>query len=147
MSWLGVLLTMGGGIWGAALWCRSGRQRLRLGRELRCQMTVLRRGILTIRRPLGEMVGELADGGGETAYFWSTLEERMPLEVSFHDCWQKAGEVLPPPYGDMIAPLGSVLSLGEREAELLLEQTQEELTLYLRREEKPRATANRSRSL
>ena len=66
MAWLGVLLTTGGCLWAAALWCRAGRRRLALGRELLRQLALLRREILTLRRPLGEAAEALKES--DTAF-------------------------------------------------------------------------------
>ena len=135
MAWLGVLLTTGGCLWAAALWCRAGRRRLALGRELLRQLALLRREILTLRRPLGEAAEAQAARAEESAGFWRALLDALESEEPFSACWDRACRLLPAPYGGQLAPLGAVLALGEREAELLLDQAGEELGLWLRREE------------
>ena len=134
MRGLGAVLLMAGGLWGALLWCRAERTRLALGRTLLRQLSALERGILTLRRPLGELSGELAGEAGPAAPFWRTLSASLRWELPFAQCWQEALEALPVPYKELLAPLGLVLSLGEREAASLLTRTEEDLGQYLRQE-------------
>lgn len=143
MRALGAALLLAGGLWGAVLWCRRGRACLALGQALLRQLTVLRRGILTLRRPLGDLAADLAAESPLTAPFWQALLLALRREQSFARCWREALAVLPAPYGELLSPLGAVLSLGEGEAASLLDQASEDLTRHLRRERQSRRERER----
>ena len=143
MRALGTALLMAGGLWGALLWCRAGRARLALGQTLLRQLLTLRQGILTLRRPLGELAADLAADDPGPAPFWRALTVSLRGERPFALCWREALAVLPADYAALLAPLGAVLSLGEGEAAALLDQAAEELTRYLRRERQTRRERER----
>ena len=143
MGGLGALLLMGGGVWAALLWCFRGRERLDTAVALRRQLAEVKRGVLVVRMPLGELTRALAEEGGGTAPFWETLHGTLGAEQPFSLCWQRALERLPKPCGEILVPLGTVLTTGEEEAEELLREAEEELSLYIRGQRRERQQRER----
>ena len=125
MKALGVLLLLGGGLWVRQGVLRAYQEKIRLGQELLAALQILERGVYVLRRPLGELAGECRAQGRFTAVFWAAIEEELTRGTPFQRIWQKELSLLPPPYGELLAPLGQTLPAGEDPA--LLHQVREDV--------------------
>lgn len=148
MSALGALLVL----WGAGgLYVLRRRQDmlpLRLGRALLEDLAVLRRQICLCRAPLPAILAkELCRGPGAQA-LWESLARRLERAqagegVSLSRCWTAAVRELPQPLGELLAPLGPLLPAGGGALARAIDETREELTRYLRREQERQSMAAR----
>ena len=141
MKALGALLLLGGGLWVRRGVLRAYQEKIRLGEELLAALQILERGVYVLRRPLGELAGECRAQGRLAAAFWAAIEEELTRGTPFQRIWQKELSLLPPPYGELLAPLGQTLPAGEDPA--LLHQVREDVYRAVGQARQERGELNR----
>ena len=113
MKVLGSFLLLGAGLWVRRQVMGTHRARIMAGEELLEALQILERGVYTLGRPLGELAAACARAGAVTAPAWEALGAALACGESFAAAWRGALEQLPPPYGDLLAPLAGTLPTGE----------------------------------
>ena len=141
MKALGALLLLGGGLWVRRGVLRAYQEKIRLGEELLAALQILERGVYVLRRPLGELAEECRAQGRLTAVFWAAIEEELTRGIPFQSIWQKELPLLPPPYGELLAPLGQTLPAGEDP--VLLHQVREDVYRAVGQARQERGERNR----
>ena len=138
---IGVLLVLAGAWETRRRLLAADLRQLRLGRELCRRLDLLEQGIFRLRLPLPELLARCEGAGGPDGAFWRQVRAGLAGERSFPDVWREAAEALPPPYRELMLPLGEALTAGERRDLLLL--TREEVRRAV--EEKRRRKGERDR--
>ena len=141
MKALGTLLLLGSGLWARQSILGRHRERIRAGEELLLALQILERGVYVLRRPLGELARECRGQGRLTAAFWAAVEEELTRGTPFQSIWQKELSLLPPPYGELLSPLGQTLPAGEDPA--LLHQVREDVYRAVGQARQERGERNR----
>lgn len=113
MKLLGSFLLLGAGLWVRRQVMGAHRARITAGEELLEALQILERGVYTLCRPLGELAAACARAGEVTAPAWEALTAALNRGEAFQRAWQEAMALLPPPYGDLMAPLAQTLPSGE----------------------------------
>jgi len=119
-------------------WCllrrREGRTVLTLARALLEDLAVLGCRVRLCRTPLPELLEEMEGPGADR--FWRPLLERLRRTEgdTLCQCWAEAAAELPEPLERILAPLGTLLSVGGARLDMAVEETREELTGFLREE-------------
>ena len=127
MKILGSLLMMVGALYAFLQFRRQSIFELNLGRELVCDLAVLKREICISRRALPLIcLGFRNRGSGQV--FWEPLrcilaEKKLPVPR----CWEAATEQLPPALSVRLAPLGLLLGDGGTILASAIDEVREEL--------------------
>ena len=127
MKILGSILMMVGALYAFLQFRRQSISELNLGRELVCDLAVLKREICISRRALPLIcLGFHNKRSGR--FFWEPLrcilaEKKLPVQR----CWEAATEQLPPFLAIRLAPVGLLLGDGGTILASAIDEVREEL--------------------
>ena len=130
MRALGAVLVLLGAAGGYLLRRREQLLPMKLGRALLEDLAALDYQIRFQRLPLPAVLAGMEGPG--VRWLWRPLAEG--LESGLAESWARAAAGLPPPLDRLLAPLGAMVPAGGACLAAAIEETREELTVFLREE-------------